>query len=153
MRLKLIRYNDSADSTGGLLFVDSLFHCFTCEDEHRAVKVAGETRIPDGTYEIKLRDAGGMNEKYGKRYPYHRGMLHLQNVPNFSWVYIHTGNDDDDTEGCILVGFTGAVTEGENTVGRSREAYESLYKLIIEAIDAGERVFIEVTSIDSKKAG
>jgi hypothetical protein len=145
MQIKLKGYSDGLDSTGGLLFVNDDFFCFTCEDEYRAEKVYGETRIPRGKYQIKLRDAGGMNEKYKQRYSFHRGMLHLQNVPNFEWVYIHTGNTDDHTEGCILVGFGTDVDGGEITVSRSREAYEKLYNYILLAIDKGEEIEMEIT--------
>ena len=47
---------------GRLIFGD--FTCETLEDEYREVKVEGETRIPAGTYEIKLRTEGRMNERY-----------------------------------------------------------------------------------------
>jgi hypothetical protein len=85
-----------------------------------------------------------MNEKYKARYPFHQGMLHLQDVPNFEWVYIHTGNTDDDTEGCILVGFGTDVDGGEITVSRSREAYEKLYNYILLAIESGEEIEMEI---------
>ena len=37
-------------------------------------KVYGETRIPAGTYKLKLRTEGGYHQKYSKRFPdIHRG--------------------------------------------------------------------------------
>ena len=146
MKLKLVRYGHGADSTGGLLLVDDIFFCYTCEDEKRAIKVAGETRIPEGTYEIKLRTEGGMHDRYAVKFPsLHKGMLHLQNVPNFEWVYLHIGNDDTDTAGCPLVGFTAAKVASEFRSLNSTAAYKELYRLVIESMDAGERVFIEVS--------
>jgi hypothetical protein len=106
------------------------------------VKVPGETRIPAGTYQIKLRPEGGMNAKYAARFPAdHRGMLWLQDVPGFEWVYIHIGNTDDDTLGCILVGDTANI---EGTLARSEQAYRRIYGTISNAILAGEPVSITV---------
>ena len=63
MRLEVQRFSSGDDSTLGLLFDvsggDREFLCFTLEDEKRDIKVKGETRIPAGKYEIKLRKAGG----------------------------------------------------------------------------------------------
>lgn len=82
MRLELYRYSSQKDSTLGLLFLvndetnKKSFLCFTLEDEKREVKVYGETRIPEGTYQIKYRKEGGHHIKYSKRFEsIHRGML------------------------------------------------------------------------------
>ncbi len=47
MDLVVLRYNSEEDYTDGLLFVDDKFECYTIEDEERAQKVYGETRISD----------------------------------------------------------------------------------------------------------
>lgn len=145
MIITLNRLSSGKDSTIGVLRTES-FTCFTCEDEYRAVKVQGETRIPSGTYEIKLRNEGAMNQKYKNQYPEHKGMLWLQNVPGFDYIYIHTGNTDDHTEGCILVGFGGEIDAGSGGgyVNRSAEAYRKLYSLITPKIAMGEMVRITV---------
>jgi len=146
MELLLKRYAHGKDSTGGLLFVNGQFFCHTCEDQPQEQKVMNETRIPTGRYLIQLRDAGGMNEKYKRQYPGHRGMLHLQDVPGFEWIYIHTGNTDDHTSGCILVGYNGIKTDhGEYQVQRSRDAYVLLYQLVLLAMgDKREVIWITV---------
>lgn len=146
MKMELRRYTSNPDSTGGLLFINDHFFGFTCEDQFQAEKVMKETRIPSGVYEIKFRDAGGMNDKYKKRYEGHIGMLHLQNVPDFEWVYIHTGNNDDHTEGCILVGYAASFS-GESMIQISREAYKDLYQLCKLADSNGEQIHIEVTDL------
>jgi len=140
MHLLLQRDPSQSDCTTGKLFIDGERYCYTLEDEFRAVKVPGETRIPAGIYEIKLRAAGGMHPKYAARFPFHRGMLWIQEVPGFEYIYIHIGNTDDDTNGCILVGM---VRDGA-TLGRSLEAYAGLYQAIITVMDRKERVWIEV---------
>lgn len=147
MLLELKRYASSADSTGGLLFIDGKFCCFVCEDEYRDVKIAGETRIPAGTFTIKLRNAGGMTKKYAARYSFHKGMLHLQDVPGFEYVYIHVGNTDDDSLGCLLVGMSAHRAAGENTVGGSSNAYKMIYPRIAKALLDGESVSIIIADI------
>jgi hypothetical protein len=116
----------------------------TLEDEYRAVKVDGETRICRGTYEILLRDAGKMNKSYHDRYPFHRGMLWLQNVPKFEWIYIHPGTTDLDTLGCILVGSGRGEHNGRPAIWNSRITYEKLYKECLEYFDAGDRLYITI---------
>lgn len=148
MELDIIRYTGRKDSSGGLLFIDHIFHCFTCEDEKREIKIAGETRIPEGRYQILLRDEGGMTKRYARKFPeMHQGMLHLQNVPNFKWIYIHVGNTDDHTAGCPLVGYGTRVVNDEIQVMTSTDAYKDLYKMIVAAMGAGEEVWVNIKEI------
>lgn len=149
MQLEILRYTGDADSSGGLLSVDGKFFCYTCEDEKREVKVSGETRIPNGNYELTLRDVGGMTKRYAKKYDFHRGMLWIRNVEGFKYIYIHVGNTEKHTEGCVLVGYGANRTKGkETTVSRSVEAYTDLYKLILAAIDRGEEILISIWSLE-----
>ena len=121
------------------------FECFTLEDERRKVKVKGETCIPEGSYEIKLRHGSPRYGKLDERWEWHDGMLWLQDVPGFEYIYIHPGNDDDDTEGCILVAQVPLTfPDGEFHVGKSRDAYKELYRKVMLAINADERVVIHV---------
>ena len=148
MNLRLQRFSSGVDDTLGVLFQDDQFICFTLEDEYRTQKVYGETRIPDGTYEVRLRNFGGFHERYSQRFPeFHIGMLWLQNVPNFENILIHIGNKDDDTAGCILVGDTCQqnITES-GFIGNSTSAYKRIYPAIARAIRGGEQVWIEVRS-------
>jgi len=154
VRLELLRISSGEESTLGILYDRSdrgarKALAFTLEDEFRAVKVSRETRIPSGLYTVKLRLEGGLHAKYGRKYPeMHRGMLWLQDVPGFKWIYIHVGNKDDDTEGCILVGDTlqQNVTE-DGFVGASRTAYSRIYPPIARAIAGGEGVSLQITDM------
>lgn len=143
MHLTLERFTSDGDSTLGILFLDGVFRCFTLEDEARTLKVKGETRIPAGTYQIRLRNKGGLTQKYAGRFPeIHKGMLWLQDVPGFEWIYIHVGNRDEDTEGCILVGMGADLRS--MTIQSSRPAYVSLYSAVADAAAAGElRITVE----------
>lgn len=122
------------------------FLCATLEDEAREVKVRGETRIAAGRYEVLLRNEGGMTGRYAQRFPeIHKGMLWLQGVPDFEYVYIHTGNTDDHTEGCILVG--SAVDYATGFLGKSSIAYEYVYPLIAHELSVGNQVFITIEDV------
>ena len=53
MDLLVLRFSSQEDSTSGLLFEKTegmglRFLCYTLEDEARALKIKGETRIPSG---------------------------------------------------------------------------------------------------------
>lgn len=145
IHLTLERLASDGDATIGLLKIDGQPECFTLEDERRDVKIAGETRIPAGVYPIKSRDAGGLVQRYKKRFSWQRGMLWLQMVPGFQWIYIHIGNDDGDTAGCILVG-AGADLDGM-TIGASAKAYARLYEKLIDAAETGQ-LTIEIIDRD-----
>jgi hypothetical protein len=142
MKLTLLRFYDSGKATAGLLFVDGKFECYTLEDEHRDVKVMAETRIPEGTFEIKYRKEGGHHTEYSKKFgKEHFGMLHLQNVPKFEYILIHIGNSEKDSAGCILVG--NQITRIPTLVD-STGAYKSLYAKVATALNKGEKVTIEI---------
>ena len=115
MQLEVVRFSSESDSTNGLLFDITggkrKFLAYTLEDEYRKEKVMHETRIPAGTYEITLRTVGGFTVKYAERYgDMHKGMLWVRNVPGFEYILIHTGNTDEHTSGCLLLGDTHDVS-------------------------------------------
>lgn len=144
MRLTVLRYSVCDNTTLGLLFIDGKFECYTLEDEPREVKVKGSTRIPSGTYEIKLRTEGGHHQRYSQKFPeFHKGMLHVQDVPNFTWILIHIGNTDDDTEGCLLVGDSAVSNKDDKgRINSSTIAYKRMYQKVAEALERGEQVDI-----------
>ena len=151
MKLDVVRTQFGKDATNGMLFIDGVFECFTLEDEVRDVKVHSETAIPLGEYEIKLRTEGGFHTKYTSRYgSMHKGMLWLQDVPGFTWILIHTGNTDQHTAGCLLLGETQQdLDKGKDGfVGGSGDAYKKAYPKIAKAILNGEKVTIKYTNIN-----
>ena len=148
MTLRHERFGFGRDSTiAELTFSNDPFLCYMMEDERRETKVQGETCIPLGHYEILLKtDSPKFEQRYRNRFPdMHRGMLWLQDVPGFSWVYIHMGNLEKHTEGCLLPNLVPMMLpDGEFRGARSEEAYVAIYKRVIAAMDSGERVFVEV---------
>jgi hypothetical protein len=143
MKLELKRYISGNEFTIGNLSIDGVYECKVIEDEYRQVKVMSETRIPDGEYEIKLRTFGGHHQKYKKK-PFHKGMLWLQDVPNFKDILIHIGNSPKDSSGCLLT-----VTNVDEKTGvgtESTKAYDKMYKKVVAAFDRGEKVTIKISS-------
>ena len=148
MILEVLRYSSQKDSTNGLLFdvtEGRKFLCYTLEDEYREEKKYGETRIPDGEYNLALRTVGGFNARYSKRFEnIHKGMLQVMDVENFEYILIHCGNTDEHTNGCLLLGDTQTnnIVASNGFVGRSSQAYARVYPPIAEALINGEKVKI-----------
>ena len=150
MKLTVVRTQFGTDATNGMLFINGLFECYTLEDQYQSVKVMHETCIPEGTYDIKFRTVGGFHEKYKKRYGNdHYGMLHLQDVPNFTYILIHAGNTDEHTSGCLIVGESQPDLDisDDGFIGHSGKAYQKLYNKVAKEMLLGLSVSIEYTTI------
>ena len=149
MKLRVIRYYSADDYTLGMLLDETSgrkFLAYTLEDEHREVKVAGETRIPAGTYNITLRKVGGFHSKYSTKYgSMHKGMLWVRDVPGFEYILIHTGNTDEHTAGCLLVGNT---SDDKGVIGSSVDAYKRIYPAIAKVLTDGGSVEITYENYD-----
>lgn len=148
MELIHSRYATGKEATVSKLWDGTFLICRLVEDQYQdGVKVPGETCIPCGRYKLELRTEGGMHARYSERFPgIHRGMLWLQDVPGFTWIYYHIGNDDDESLGCPLVA-TRIVEVGEDHwEGRSStDAYLKLIDRVHAAWDRGEEVWVTVT--------
>ena len=151
VKLTVVRTQFGTDATNGLLFIDGIFECYTLEDQYQAVKVMHETCIPEGTYNIKFRKTGGFHAKYTERYKNaHHGMLHIQDVPNFTYILIHTGNTDEHTSGCLIVGETQQDLEvsKDGFIGSSAVAYKKMYAKVAKQLLQNKDVTIEYTTIN-----
>ena len=149
MNLILQRFSDNRDSTLGLLFKKTdtvVFMSYTIEDEFRADKVSKETRIPAGFYELKWRKQDTpLTLKYRKRFNWFKYHIEVTNVPNFTGVYIHIGNTDDDSAGCILVGDNADNNRlGGGSISNSTQAYTRIYSEIGSVLDNNGKVFLEI---------
>jgi len=138
MKMTIDRVYQNNQCTLGILRFDDLTLC-TLEDPSRYQKIPGKTRIPAGTYDLTLRRKSPMADRYRERFgQQHYGMIWLQDVPDFQWVYFHIGNDAEDTEGCILVG--DAMSPYYNHVTNSVRAYSLLSQKLIPYLHHGHRV-------------
>ena len=156
MILEVLRISSQKDSTSGILFdiTDNKrkFLCYTVEDEYRATKVMHETRIPAGVYELTLRSEGGFHSRYISKYgaDWHRGMIYVNNVPGFEYILWHTGNTDESTSGCLILGDsqTSNLVQADGFVGSSVNSYKKVYPIVRDAILSGEKVLVKYVDFD-----
>ena len=143
MELILHRKYWGEDYTIGDLFIDGQYWCNTLEDLVRdrnkdgdlddpgEQKVYGETCIPFGEYRIILT----WSPKFKKILPL------LVDVPGFTGIRIHPGNDKGDTLGCILPG----ENSEKGRVYNSRIWFEKIMTKLHYADVNGEEITITIT--------
>ena len=135
MKIVVDRFEFSDNSTIGTLTCGD-WHCYTLEDTDRYLeedpdaKQYGKTAIPRGKYKVII--------DWSNRFK--RELPRLLDVPGFTGVRIHAGNEPDDTEGCILVG----SSYKEDWVSNSRATFNKLFELIESSLDHGDEVEIEI---------
>jgi hypothetical protein len=124
---------------------------FFAEDNPRSgPKVKHDTPIPEGTYDLILRNAGSMitrwrEKTWVKGWGGLKAWIMLKDVPGFSYIYLHAGNDEDDTSGCLLTGKTTITKNGEvDGVGRSVEAMIDIYDYLLPKLENGEKWKIQI---------
>jgi hypothetical protein len=69
-------------------------------------------------------------------------MYLVHGVPGFAGIRIHSGNDDDDTSGCLLPGLT--RDPAKMMVFRSREAVLRLEAVLDQAEADGSEIWIAI---------
>ena len=156
--LEVLRYSSGSDSTLGILSENGNygreFLAYTLEDEFRETKVSAETRIPEGTYDVKLRTVGGFHNRYLNKFgaDFHKGMLHVQDVPDFEYILIHTGNTDENTMGCLLVADTSQqnITK-DGFIGASVDAYKRIYPSLAKWLVGGNELTITYIDYDNPR--
>lgn len=153
MIIKVKRIARKPKYTIGRLYINGVYFCDTLEDTDRGLKqsmplkeieklkVYGQTAIPTGIYDVLMT----YSPKFASRpwaKPYNGRLPLLNNVPGFSGVRIHVGNDHTQTLGCLLVGRNTVVGK----VVQSTDTFASLMKNhIIPALNKKDsiRIIIE----------
>ena len=76
-------------------------------------------------------------------------MLHLQDVPGFTYILIHSGNTDEHTSGGLIVGETQQDLDlgKDGFVGQSVKAYKAMYRKVANELLQGKKVSIEYLTI------
>ncbi len=144
MELTLHRVKFYPNRTNGQMYVNGEFFCFTLEDTVREVegkpveswKIKDETAIPVGKYKVTLEVSG----KFGP------DTMTINRVPGFQYIRMHSGNTENDTEGCIILGYK-LADNGIIQSGTTRPAVADLKQVIRKALDAGEDCWITITNI------
>ena len=123
MRLTLVRRWKKEDYCIGDLYINGKWVCNVLEDKDRGLtdsmseeeikkkKIYGETAIPTGKYKVVL----DYSPKFKKILP------HVLDVKGFEGIRIHSGNDKEDTFGCLLVGYNrqkGKVLNSRNALAQ-----------------------------------
>jgi hypothetical protein len=77
-------------------------------------------------------------------------MLEVKDVPNFTYVLVHIGNKDDNTDACLLVGDSSHqnITD-DGMIGSSTSAYKRIYPEIARRLLNGQDVWITYTDFDT----
>jgi hypothetical protein len=130
VKIKRIAFKENY--TIGRLYVDDIYICDTIEDKVRVLnsakdKVYGETAIPAGEYKADVA--------FSNKFRYN--VVRLFGVPFFSGIYIHKGNTERDSLGCIIVGYNdkkgwvSRPTEALNKLMAAIKGYDEL-KVIIQ---------------------
>ncbi len=95
----------------------------------KELKVQNKTAIPYGRYEVGV--------SYSNRFK--KLMPIVFNVPGFSGIRIHSGNTEEDTEGCPLVG----LSRSTDAVLQSRIAYSRFFEWLEKTLKT-EKVWLNV---------
>lgn len=125
--------------------------CDTIEDPDRGLrsdmplsvikskKVYGRTAIPTGRYRVAM---GVQSPTYAKKPEWmaynNAEMPRIEGVPGWSGCLIHTGNTEDDTLGCLIVG----VNSKPGYVLQSRTTFRKLFPILVEAHKQGREIYI-----------
>ena len=144
MDLTLNRKKYTTKSTIGDLLVNGKKLCDVLEDVVRdknkdgdlddagEEKVFGKTAIPSGKYEIII----SFSNRFQKQMPL------LLNVKGFEGIRMHSGNQAEDTEGCLILGSANAV----DWVSNSKIAYDALMKELKKATK-NEKIDITINDL------
>ena len=138
MKITLKRKFFGATYTIGDLFIGGIVFCHTIEDKVRELptycpqtskglscqckeKVYAQTAIPKGTYKVTM--------EYSPKFK--RVLPRLHNVPHFIGILIHSGTDENNSAGCIIVG----MNKVRGKVVESRKTSDALNEILNKAKD------------------
>ena len=115
IQAKIIRQDATPDKgTKGTFLIDGKLQCFTLEPYHRQNRV-NLSSIPAGQYYCKPYSS----DKYSETWE-------VTGVEGRSKILFHTGNTDEDSSGCIILG----SEVNDNGVLESKKAFQQIKNLI-----------------------
>lgn len=158
MELRVLRYSGTKIDTLGILKDENAqFFSYSCEDEAREKghKVKAETRIWDGRYKLGIRKEDtkltiAHREAYNKiwkyKFQYH---IEILGILDFTGCYIHVGNHEGHTEGCLLLG--DRVNNNQLELGKlelSNQAIERFYAKYYPLLEKGQEIYINFITLN-----
>ncbi len=130
-------------ATIGTMYINGKQECYTLEDvvrldnpdtaENEGTKIYGKTAIPAGRYQVIINTSPRLQKRYCR----------LLNVPGFDGILIHSGNDDEDTSGCIILGHT---IDNDDYIHGGSQALPVFQTKVQEALNNGEQVWITINN-------
>mgnify|MGYP006908850069 CR=1 FL=1 len=137
MKIEVKRLYRKPNYTIGKLYIDGEYFCDTLEDfdrglsqsmslEHlKRMKVPRQTAIPTGVYKVTVNV---ISPKFSLK-PFYKKVCNgkvprILNVPAFDGILFHYGENQNWTDGCVLIGYNkekGKLTDGQ-------EVFEKFYE-------------------------
>ena len=143
--IQIARLPQDPHSTPGKLALNGVYFCRTLELPVRDGKPG--SAIPAGRYVLQMLPSPKfVNQSTDPALPqayrdfvarYASAMPHIQGIPGRTLIMLHWGNDEQDTNGCVIVG----RVANTDWVGGSQAAFEDLYPQLhdgdtVEVVDA-----------------
>lgn len=142
MKICLHRKYKKNNYTIGQLFINNEYFSDCLEDTDRGltsnmsieeikrIKVPGNTCIPYGTYKITIT----YSPRFKKNLPL------INDVKGFEGIRIHSGNNNNDTSGCLLLGFN----KIKGGVINSKVIVDKFIDIIQKTINSGESITLSI---------
>lgn len=113
--LKIVRLEETEQGTIGVLLIDGLVHSFTLEPDSGDKK---KSQIPLGPYHVQ--------RFHGKKW---KDTFEIV-VPEHTAVLFHSGNTEEHTQMCVLLGEKEGWLRGSRAILESGAAFESFMKIM-----------------------
>lgn len=129
--LELIRLENWAGGTIGVLKIDKAVFCFTLEPKD-LLNAVNESCIPTGQYVCRKVNS----PKFGETFE-------VAGVPGRDKVLFHAGNTVKDTRGCILEGSEVGKLKGDRAVLNSGKTFQRF----LEEMSNEDEAVLTVTEV------
>lgn len=153
------RYSPQNNSSQAILLektdANPIFFTHIVEDDNKGEK--GDKRFDAGFYELKIQEAlTPLTKRHIEQYNkpgdvWFERHIEVTGIKGHSGVYFHTGNDEGDTEMCLLPNDTinnNSVDTSIKEGSRSTQATKRFYQKVYPLLKAGTKVFLEVRDED-----
>lgn len=142
MNLTLRRGKEYGEATPGELINAGSHLAWTVERPSKPIQEGDPVRIQAGTYELAPFKS-----------PHNGDVLILKNVPNRTYIEVHSANYPFELKGCIAPGLDRGEIVGPQGriyyVSRSKEALAQLLALTKLAFDKGDKVYLTVEDFNA----